>query len=117
MQVEKCLQRCVNKMQNFLISFLQGGFIAHLFIFKVNFWPIHQWRFKTAVAHEYGADPFFKERLTGKLLFCNDFIRGEQSFCKNFVLHWPCIIINFALSLRIVAQKGHILHLAQEFLS
>ena len=44
--------------------------------------------FKT-LFHEYGADAVFKENVTGPLYYLqNDFIRGKQIFCKNFLLHW-----------------------------
>ena len=38
--------------------------------------------------------------LRGQSYFCDDFIRGEQIFLqKFFLLHRPCNIINFVLSL------------------
>ena len=45
-------------------------------------WLIHRRYYTTSVVYEYGADAFFKEKVTGHLYFCNDFIRGEQIFLQ-----------------------------------
>ena len=52
-------------------------------LFLVNSSVVLQY-YTTSVIHEYGADAFFKEKMTGQLSFCNDFILGEQILCKNF---------------------------------
>ena len=52
--------------------------------------------------HDYEADTFkdLTEKATGQLVFTKNFIRGEQIFfAKILLLHRPCHIINFALSL------------------
>ena len=52
----------------------------------------------TSFVHEYGADTFFKEMVTGQ--FFAIISNGvSRSFANIFLLHRPCNIINLALSL------------------
>ena len=60
---------------------------------------------KTSVVHEYRVDTFLKtlgKGLRGSWFFCSNFIRASRLFSKMFLLHRPCHMINFALSLRLV---------------
>ena len=42
--------------------------------------------YNISVVHKYEADAeiLSKEKAMEQLVFCNNFIRGEQNFCKNF---------------------------------
>ena len=79
---------CINDAK-FHCSFLarrihQSLTNTHTDCFSDGLWLIHRWYYTISVIHEYGADAFFKEKVTGPLSVCNDFRRGEQVFLRQF---------------------------------
>ena len=53
----------------------------------------------TSVVHEYGADAFYKEKVTGQLYFCCNW--ASRFCCNNFSSPLAMQYNKFALSLRL----------------
>ena len=102
---------CKNYASVFKVNLFLKNIRKHKDWLCYGLWLIHRWYSKISVVHEYRADTFLRTLRKGRrgcIFFCNNFIRGEQTFFQTVFfsiggggrgpLAMSYHMINFALS-------------------